>query len=343
MQVIPFQSLAPYTTFGIDENAEHFVTVNTLDELLACCVLCQEEKMPLHILGGGSNILLTNSLKGLTVHNCLKGIEVMNENETHVNIKFASGEIWHQCVLWSVKHNYGGIENMSLIPGTIGAAPIQNIGAYGVELKDVFVELEALHLHNLTTHKFTLKQCEFGYRDSIFKQKEKGNYFILSVTLRLSKQPVCNIHYGQITDELAKLPKTEYTIQDVSNAVISIRQAKLPDPAQIGNAGSFFKNPVIDKMHFQQLKLNYPSIPGYPGGDFVKVPAGWLIEHCGPSEHESWKGYTDNEVGVHKHQALVLVNYGQAKGDMIFNLSERIISSVQEKFAIQLEREVNIW
>ena len=161
--------------------------------------------------------------------------------------------------------------------------------------------------------------------------------------MRVSKQPVCNIHYGQITDELAKLPITEYTIQDVSNAVISIRKAKLPDPAQIGNAGSFFKNPVIDKMHFQQLKLNYPFIPGYPGGDFVKVPAGWLIEHCGPSEHESWKGYTDNVVGVHKHQALVLVNYGQAKGDMIFNLSERIIRSVQEKFAIQLEREVNIW
>lgn len=343
MQVIPFQSLAPYTTFGIDESAEHFVNVTSLDEMKACCLLCQEEKIPLHILGGGSNILLTNSLKGLTVHNNIKGIQIIDENDTHIEIQFASGEIWHECVLWCVERNYGGIENMSLIPGTIGAAPIQNIGAYGVELKDVFVELEALHLQHQTLKKFTLSECQFGYRDSIFKQAEKGNYFILSVTLRMSKHPTCNIQYGQITEELAKLQKSEFTIQDVSKAVMTIRQSKLPDPAVIGNAGSFFKNPVIDETHYQQLKLKYPSIPGYVSGSYMKIPAGWLIEHSGPNEQESWKGYTENEIGVHKQQALVLVNYGHAKGEMIFHLSERIIASVLQKFDIQLEREVNIW
>ncbi len=240
-------------------------------------------------------------------------------------------------------HQYGGIENLSLIPGTIGAAPIQNIGAYGVELKDVFVELAAIDLVTGEAKKFDALACKFGYRESVFKRELARRYFIVSVTLKLSKHPVCQIDYGNLRDELASIEPDKITIKDVSQAVIKIRSEKLPDPKVIGNAGSFFKNPVIDQAHYVKLKEEYPDIPSFEASNGIKIPAAWLIQHCGPSKEQSWKGYTEDGYGVHKNQALVLVNYGHAKGSDIFNLSVKIIASVEQKFGIQLEREVNIW
>ncbi|MBL7764743.1 MAG: UDP-N-acetylmuramate dehydrogenase [Chitinophagaceae bacterium] len=329
-------------TFHIHALAESMIYLTNLEE---CKALFADQNLleEIHFIGGGSNILLTEDIKGLTVLNQLKGKSVIHETDDEVHVKFMSGENWHECVLWCVENNLGGIENLSLIPGTIGAAPIQNIGAYGVELKDVFVTLEAIDVNTGAVHVFSNAECEFGYRDSIFKHKVKGQYFILSVTLSLSKQHVCHTEYGMIAEELQKMGVEKPDIRSVSDAVIKIRSSKLPNPDHIGNAGSFFKNPIVTQEHFQSLKIHYPDLPSYPVEEGIKVPAAWLIEHSGPSSNQSWKGYRRGDCGVHERQALVLVNYGEASGKEILELSTRIITSVQQRFNILLEREVNVW
>ena len=331
------KALKDFNTFHIDAQAEKFICIDDEKSLLEILEFAKKENERIHFIGGGSNILLTQNIDGITVLNQLKGISIINKNEEFVNVNFASGENWHQCVLWAVEHNYGGIENLSLIPGTIGASPIQNIGAYGVELKDVFHSLEAINLTSFEKKIFTLEECKFGYRDSIFKQLEKGNWFILNVILQLTKNPICNINYGNIKEELLKMKVENPRIQDVSKAVINIRSSKLPNPAEIGNAGSFFKNPVVSKSHFEELKTMYPEIPYFTAANGVKIPAAWLIEK------NNWKGFKEGDFGVHKNQALVLVNYNHANGNDILNLSTQIITSVQQTFNITLEREVNIW
>ena len=329
--------LKDFNTFHIDAQAEKFICIDDEKSLMDVLAFAKQAKISIHFIGGGSNILLTKNIAGIVAMNQLKGIKIIHENNETVLVNFLSGENWHQCVLWAVEHNYGGIENLSLIPGTIGASPIQNIGAYGVELKDVFHSLEAINLNSFEKKIFTLEECKFGYRDSIFKQLEKGNWFILNVTLQLTKNPICNINYGNIKEELLKMKVENPRIQDVSKAVINIRSSKLPNPDEIGNAGSFFKNPVIAKIHFEELKTMYPEIPHFSAVNGVKIPAAWLIEK------NNWKGFKEGDIGVHKNQALVLVNYNDANGNDILNLSTQIITSVQQTFNITLEREVNIW
>lgn len=331
-------SLQPYNTFGVDAQARYFTEVNTIDELKEALIFAKAQNLQLLFLGGGSNILLTKDFDGLAIRLNLRGIseEIINENEVWVTAK--AGENWHEFVMYCLQKNYGGLENLSLIPGNVGTSPMQNIGAYGTEIKDIFVSCEVLDLENLELRTFNLEQCRFGYRDSIFKQEGKGRYVILEVTFKLSKK---NHHikteYGAIQSELENLGIENPTIQDVSKAVINIRQSKLPDPKEIGNAGSFFKNPTIPLAQFKALKQKFENIQGYPNGDGVKVPAGWLIEQCG------WKGKQIGNVASHKLQSLVIINAtGSATGKEIFDFSTEIINSVKEKFGIELEREVNI-
>ena len=329
-------SLKPYNTFGVDVKAKHFVSVNSIEELKF--VLKLKEYPEKFILGGGSNMLLTKDIEALVIHLVIKNIEIVSKTENTVTIKAAAGENWHDFVLWCLEHNYGGIENLSLIPGNVGTAPIQNIGAYGVELKDVFVSCKALHIDTLEIKTFTKEDCKFDYRNSIFKQDVKGEYIILSITLNLTvKDHNLKTSYGAITEELNKLNIKNPTIQDVSKAVITIRESKLPNPKVIGNSGSFFKNPIMSKSHFNTLKINFPQIPSYPiSEDSIKIPAGWLIEHAG------FKGKRFGNYGVHKNQALVLVNYDDAKGEDIFKLSQLIQITIKRIFDINLEIEVNI-
>lgn len=327
-------SLKPYNTFGIDVKTSSFVEVDNIDELKT---VLKGRNEPLLILGGGSNLLFTKDFVGLAIKNNLKGISVVSENENEIFLKVGAGEVWHEFVLYCIDKGYAGIENMSLIPGNVGASPMQNIGAYGVEVKDVITEVEAFNLKDYSTQLFSNEACEFGYRTSIFKTSEKGNYFITAVTFKLKKQAEINTSYGAIDSELKRMDIDSPSIKDVSNAVINIRSSKLPDPKKIGNSGSFFKNPVVSEVQKNNILEKYPEAPNYPqakGG--FKMAAGWLIEQCG------WKGKQIENYGVHKLQALVLVNYGGAKGEDIYKLSEAIISSVKEKFGIELEREVNI-
>ncbi len=336
MQIQKHISLKPFNTFGIDAKADNFVSVNTVEELKAALSLTgYPEKF---ILGGGSNMLLTKDIKPLVVHINIKGIEAVNENGNSIHIKAKAGENWHEFVLWCLRQDYGGLENLSLIPGNVGSAPIQNIGAYGVELKDVFVSCDAIEVETLKTKTFNFEDCNFGYRESVFKQESKGKYVITDVTFKLTKKNhVLHTNYGTIATELENMKVDNPSIQDISNAVITIRQSKLPDPKKIGNSGSFFKNPIISKENLEQLKLDFPTIPSYDISDFeVKVPAGWLIETAG------FKGKTFGDYGVHKHQALVLVNYGNAKGSDIFNLARIIQKTIYRIFKIQIETEVNI-
>ncbi|MEL7339488.1 MAG: UDP-N-acetylmuramate dehydrogenase [Bacteroidota bacterium] len=332
-------SLQAYNTFGIDVQARWFIEIDSLTRATEFLVDNLNAGQDVYILGGGSNLLLTDDLQGLVLCNRIMGKEVVKEDEKHVYLKVGAGENWHELVLYCLAQDWGGIENLSLIPGCVGAAPIQNIGAYGVELKDVFVELETLSLATGNPRRFDANACGFGYRDSYFKRTGKGKYLITSVTLRLNKAPhQLNTSYGAIEAELAQQHDGPYTIQNVSKAVIAIRQSKLPDPAEIGNSGSFFKNPVISASAFGELQAQHPSVPHYPQSDGpVKVPAGWLIEQAG------WKGKRIGDYGVHERQALVLVNYGRASGQDIFALSEEIMQSVLDQFQIQLEREVNVW
>lgn len=330
-------SLRPFNTFGIDVSARYFTSIShkqELQEIFSDKKLAEISKM---ILGGGSNVLFTKDYNGLILKNDLKGIELVKESAEHFFVKAAAGEIWHGFVMHCIENNYAGVENLSLIPGCVGASPMQNIGAYGVEMKDHFHELEAFNMETKKTEIFDFNQCEFGYRESVFKRKLKDKYIILSVTFRLNKFPVFNTSYGAIEQELEKMKVKDITLRAVSEAVINIRTSKLPDPAIIGNAGSFFKNPEVTVEKFQSLKRTYPDMPFYKmeNGN-IKLAAGWLIEKSG------WKGKKINNCGVHKNQALVLVNYGGANGSEIYNLSVNILTSVEGDFGILLEREVNI-
>ena len=328
-------SLKPFTTFGIDKKAKFFTTVETLDELKAALLAAKEKQLPVFILGGGSNILLTRDIQGLVIKLEIKGINLVKEEGDQLWVEVGAGEMWHELVLHSIAEDWAGLENLSLIPGTVGASPMQNIGAYGVEIKDVFDSLQAMHRETLEMQSFDAEACRFGYRESVFKQTFKDQYVITSVTFRLSKTPNFHLEYGAIREVLAANGIDQPSIRAISDAVIQIRQSKLPDPKEIGNAGSFFKNPTIPNAQFDELKASYPSIPGYPSAEGVKVAAGWLIEQTG------WKGKRIGEVGVHAKQALVLVNYGGGTGEEIKKLSEQIQASVYDKFGVQLQAEVN--
>ena len=329
------KNLKAYNTFGIEAIAPFFCEVHTVEELQELFRSEKYRNMPLLILGGGSNILFTRDPEGLVVSNRIGGISVLEENREQVLVKVGAGVVWHDFVLHTIAQGWGGLENLSLIPGTTGAAPMQNIGAYGVEIKDTFQELEAVKRADGSLRTFTNPECQFDYRSSVFKTSEKDKYVIASVTFRLQKRPVFNTSYGAIQETLESKGIKELSLQAVSDAVVYIRQSKLPDPKVIGNAGSFFKNPVIEEKHFKRLQKEYPGIPYYPQADGVKVPAGWLIEQAG------WKGHRRGNVGVHSKQALVLVNHGGARGEEIKQLAEDIQASVKEKFGIELETEVN--
>lgn len=328
-------SLKPFTTFGIDKKAKFFTRASTLDELKAALIAAKEKESSVLILGGGSNILLTKDVDGLVIKLEIKGIQVVKEDAEHLWVEVGAGEVWHELVLHCIAQNWAGLENLSLIPGTVGASPMQNIGAYGVEIKDVFHSLQAMHRDTFAIHSFDAEACQFGYRESVFKQSLKNQFVITSVTFRLSKTPAFRLDYGAIQEVLQANGVQHPSLREVSDAVIQIRQSKLPDPKEIGNAGSFFKNPTISSSQFEQLKAQHPTLPGYPSSEGVKVAAGWLIEQAG------WKGKRIGDVGVHAKQALVLVNYGEGTGEEIKSLSEQIQASVVEKFGIQLQAEVN--
>lgn len=330
-------SLKPYNTFGLDENAGFLAIVDStedLDEIFQTSRFRSQKKM---ILGGGSNVLFTRGFTGVVAKNEIRGIHIHNETAEEVLVSAGAGESWHQFVLWCVERGYGGVENLSLIPGTVGAAPMQNIGAYGVELKEVFHSLEAYEIKSGKIVSFFKEDCKFGYRYSIFKGELKDKFVITKVFFKLSKQPVFNLSYGAIEETLQAMKVDKPTLKSVSQAVINIRQSKLPDPMDIGNAGSFFKNPIIERLHFEALEAEFPDVKSYPvDADKVKVPAGWLIERAG------WKGFRDGDIGVHERQALVLVNYGMGRGKNILRLSQDIQKSIQGKFGVELEREVNV-
>lgn len=335
MQIQENISLKGYNSFGIDANARYFTSFKDTLELGE--ILSFDPKLKTMILGGGSNILLTNDFDGIVIKNELKGIKKIAEDEEFVYIQAGAGENWHQFVLTCIANNWCGVENLALIPGNVGASPMQNIGAYGVEIKDVFHELKAFHLKEKTNYTFCLKDCGFGYRESVFKKKYKNEFVILCVTYKLRKQPIFNTSYGAIEQELERMGINQLSIKAIADAVINIRSSKLPNPAEIGNAGSFFKNPEINSEQFAALQADFPTIVGYPlPTEKVKLAAGWLIEQCG------WKGFRRGDAGCHAKQALALVNYGNATGSEIYTLSEEILQSVNEKFGVLLEREVNI-
>lgn len=330
-------SLQNFNTFGIKAQARFFAEVQSNEDLISLLLFKGFKNIRKLILGGGSNILLTQDFEGLVIKVGIKGIEKIREDEESVWVRAGAGENWHEFVLYCLENECNGVENLSLIPGTVGAAPMQNIGAYGVEIKEVFDSLVAINMMNGELRTFTKEECRFGYRESIFKNELKNQYVIVNVTFCLSKKANFNISYGAVAQTLADMGVTTLSAKAISQAVIKIRQSKLPDPKQIGNAGSFFKNPEISKKLFEELKAKYPAIPHYPIDEHrVKVPAGWLIEQCG------WKGKRIGNTGAHKDQALVLVNYGGATGLEIKSLAEQIQQSVLEKFGIQLNMEVNI-
>ena len=334
--VLNFQkdtSLLPYNTFGIDVKSKHFIDVKSIDELQA--VLNQNQLENLLVLGGGSNLLLTKDFEGLTLRIQNRGIEIVEQDDRKARVKVAAGENWHDFVQWCLENDLGGVENLALIPGNVGAAPIQNIGAYGVELREVFESCEAISIDTGKVKIFKKDECDFGYRNSIFKNTLKGKYIIFSVQFNLNKPPhELNISYKGLSEKLeGKIPN----IQSIAQAVIEIRSSKLPNPKKIRNCGSFFKNPVISLFKFNDLKRQYPDIPHYPDQlDKIKIPAAWLIDTLG------YKGYRNQEAGVHPNQALVLVNYGNATGAEIKKLAQQIRNKVKEKFEINLEFEVNI-
>lgn len=325
--------LKKFNTMGLSSKASFFVEVDSVSDLKKAIEFAKEKDLEILVLGGGSNILFKSDFEGLVIHNALTGKEFTSPTELRVS----AGENWHELVLFCVENELYGIENLSLIPGSVGAAPIQNIGAYGVELESVFISLEALMIETGELKTFTKKDCKFGYRDSIFKRELKGNVVIVSVTLGLTKELKINTTYRALSEKLSEKGVIDPDIKDVSRAVIEIRQSKLPDPDEIGNTGSFFKNPVISTEHFNQLKIEYPEIPSYPITERqVKVPAGWLIDKAG------WKGKRVGDAGVHAKQALVLVNYGNATGEEIWNLAKEICLSIHTQFKITLTPEVNV-
>jgi UDP-N-acetylmuramate dehydrogenase len=337
MEMLKNQSLRQYNSFGIEASARYFTQAATVADLQEALAFRRQQGLPLLVLGGGSNILLTKDVDGLVLKSNLEGIEVVEEGEDSVLVRTGAGENWHRFVLYCVEQGFAGVENLSLIPGSNGASPMQNIGAYGVEIKDVFHSLEAIRIEDGSRHHFTAADCEFGYRESVFKRRYRGEFIITSVTYRLGRKPSFNISYGAIAQELERMGVQDLSLKAVSQAVINIRSSKLPDPREVGNAGSFFKNPLVPLSQFRRLQEAYPGIPSFPAeGQQVKVPAGWLIEQCG------WKGYRKGDAGCYPLQALVLVNWGSAKGEEIYALSEEIVQSVKGRFGIELEREVNI-
>ena len=336
MQIQENVSLKPYNTFGIDVPASHFLEIRSIDTLRE---VLQREDLPAHfVLSGGSNILLTSPVEALVLYINLRGREVIREDAGQVIIRAMAGENWHELVMWTLQQGFGGIENLALIPGKAGTAPIQNIGAYGVELKDVFEACTAIDVNSGALKRFDREQCQFGYRDSIFKREGKGRFIILSLEMRLTrKNHRLSTSYGAIETELNARNISNPSPGDIAAAVIDIRRRKLPDPNVLGNSGSFFKNPVIAASLFDKLREQHPEMPGYTQPDrMVKVPAGWLIDRCG------LKGYRTGDAGVHKKQALVLVNYGGARGTDILQLALYVQATVRERFSIELQPEVNI-
>ncbi len=330
-------SLHSFNTFHIDAVARYFTEVDNIETLKELISSGQLDDKPLLIVGGGSNLLFTGNFKGIVVHLINKGIEIISRSDDSVIVKASAGENWHEFVTYCVKQGFGGIENLSLIPGNVGSCPIQNIGAYGVEVKDTILSVDAVDLHTGELLNFSNKECRFGYRDSIFKRDLKGKFAVCSVTFQLKLNPVVQLEYGAITQELSEMGIENPTIADVSKAVCSIRHSKLPDPKMLGNAGSFFKNPTVDEKFAEKLAETFPKLVSYPlGKEKVKLAAGWLIEQCG------WKGFRDGDAGVHEKQSLVLVNYGNATGSNILTLAHRIQNSVYERFGVKLEMEVNV-
>lgn len=329
-------SLRNLNTFGLESRAQSFEEVKSVESLTAIIKNPELRAVPKFILGGGSNILLTQDVDALVIKISIKGIEKVKEDNDHIWLHVGAGEMWHDFVMYCVDNEYAGVENLSLIPGTVGAAPMQNIGAYGVEIKEVVEMVETISFEDAASKVFSNDACLFGYRESIFKHELKGQYIITGVLFRLNKKPAYHVAYGDIQKTLEEMDVQTLSIKAVSDAVIRIRRSKLPDPAEIGNAGSFFKNPEIPEDQFNRLKNDFPALPGYPAGQgLVKVPAGWLIEQAG------WKGYRDGAIGVHARQALVLVNYGGGSGGEIKLLSQKIQQSIEEKFGIRLNAEVN--
>ncbi|WP_291097565.1 MULTISPECIES: UDP-N-acetylmuramate dehydrogenase [unclassified Flavobacterium] len=336
MEIINNFSLKNYNTFGIEAKAMQFVAVHNVAELRT--VLEQNKLQRKFILGGGSNMLLTKDIEALVIHVDLKGRKIIKENDDFVWVESQAGENWHEFVLWTIDQNFGGLENMSLIPGNVGTTPVQNIGAYGTEIKDTFDSCEAMKIENQEMKTFTKEECHFGYRESVFKNELKDQYIITSVVFKLTKRNhKINISYGDITAELAKNGITNPTLKDVSNAVIAIRQSKLPDPKELGNSGSFFKNPILLKTDFEKIHKQFPEMKFYEISETeVKVPAGWLIEQAG------FKGKRFGDAGIHKNQALVLVNYGNATGKEILDVSKEIQETIYKTFGIHIEAEVNV-
>lgn len=337
MHIFKNFSLKTFNTFGVNVSAREFVEIDKVAGLKSIITSSNHQNIPKLILGGGSNILFTGDFEGMVVKIAIKGMEVIKEDANHVWIKAGAGEVWHDLVTYCIENNFAGIENLSLIPGLVGAAPIQNIGAYGVELKEVFEELEALSIKSGAEQIFTNTECAFGYRDSIFKNELKGKYVITFITLKLNKKPKFNVSYDAIKDKLNEMNVKDLSIKAIGNAVCRIRKNKLPDPAKLGNAGSFFKNPEITRSLFAEIKTQYPDIVSYPlqNGN-VKIPAGWFVEKC------MRKGKKTGNTGTYKDHALVLVNYGGATGNEIKEFAMKIKESVKEKFGVALENEVNV-
>ena len=336
MQIKNDFSLKGFNTFGIDVRAKEFVLVKAHQDLSDLILKRDLTKEKFLMLGGGSNILFTKDFEGLLIKNEIVGIDFVHEDNQHIWLRVGAGMIWHEFVLYCIERGWGGLENLSLIPGTVGASPIQNIGAYGVEVKDLIDEVEGIDLVQKITRKIKSQDCAFEYRTSIFKTDLKNKFLITAVVFKLTKQHRLHIEYDAIKDELSKMKVVHPTIKDVSNAVINIRQSKLPDPKIIGNAGSFFKNPLVSTKKLHDLKSIYPSIISFPNGSDFKLAAGWLIEQAG------WKGYREGNVGCHEKQALVLVNHGNASGTEILQLAQKIQQSVYTKFGVELEMEVNV-
>lgn len=322
-------SLQPYNTFRFDYQAQFLALIETPEQLVEAVAWAQSQALPVTTLGGGSNLLLQGNIAGLVLINRIKGIGRLSESASHVEVQFGAGEIWHDSVAWSVMQGLGGIENLALIPGTVGAAPVQNIGAYGVEVKDVLSNVKVLDLMDLTERVLLPEQCAFGYRESRFKQEWRDRYVITAVTLRLSKQPNLMLEYGG----LKNIVPEEASIRDVFEAVCAVRRSKLPDPLEIANSGSFFKNPLVDADTYHAIKARFPSLVAFEQDGSWKLAAGWLNDQAG------WKGYRDHGVGVYEKQALVLVNYDCDKADALLDLEQQIKGSVFEMFGVVLERE----
>ena len=330
-------SLKPFNSFGVDVRASLFAQARSDADVHEALLCAAEQKLPLLVIGGGSNLLLTGDVQALVLQMASRGIRLLEDDGERVVVEAEAGEVWHAFVLWTLEQGLSGLENLSLIPGTVGAAPMQNIGAYGVEIKDVFAGLTALDRQTGELREFELAECNFGYRDSVFKQ-HPGSWLILRVRFALSRAAHLHLEYGPVRQRLSEQGVEHPTASDVSRAISSIRSEKLPDPAVLGNAGSFFKNPVVPALLAAELKLAYPGLVGYPQPDGqVKLAAGWLIETAG------WKGFREADAGVHRLQSLVLVNYGSATGEQLLALAHRIQIDIEQRFGVQLEMEPNVY